>query len=213
MMLRPRVSIAAKLAVMATLLLASPAGAHDATASRSLVLQVDAQGVAGLWDVIERGKRASLQLAMVDLNRDGKLSGKEKAAIATALVYRGMAGVTVRMAGRSLRQSGGMTARLVEGEQRDQSLEAVGLVSYDPMALTESTQVIEVSVGEGYGALGLQVQTLGPWQLVGAEFTKLADDRRGLGAPKTIAPGGTLRFQIERGRELPKVGKATGGTR
>ena len=208
-----RVGIAATLAVTVALLMASPASAHDAAASRSLVLQVDAQGVAGLWDVIERGKRASLQLAMVDLNRDGKLSGKEKAAVATALVYRGMAGVSVRLGSRPLRETAGMTARLVEDEQRNQSLEAVGLVSYEGGALQGPSQVIEVSVGEGYGALGLQVQTLGPWQVVGAEFTRLADDRRGLGAPQTIAPGGTLRFQIERGRELPRVGKATGGTR
>ena len=197
----------------ATLLLAAGAvEAHGGVSSRSLVLQVDAHGVAGLWDVTERGQRVALLLAMFDLNRDGKLSSKEKAAVAASIVQRGMAGVSVAVEGRPLRSGDSLRARVVEGDGRKNSLEAVGLVTYST-PLTADSYAFEVSVGDGYGALGLQLQTLGSWRLAGAEFTKLAEDGRGLGAPQTIAPGGTLRFQIERGKTTPKPVQTVPGGR
>ena len=67
---------------------AVPASAHGGVTTRSLVLQVDDHGVAGMWDVTESGKRASLQVTILDLDRDGRLSNKEKAAVAAVIVQR-----------------------------------------------------------------------------------------------------------------------------
>ena len=208
-----RVAVAATVWMAISVAAPSPGFAHEAEATRSLVLQVDAEGIAGLWDVVQQGKRAALQVAMFDLDRDKKLSGFEKAALAGAFVERGMAGVRIQAGTTVLRPAGSITARLVEDAGRDKSIEAVGLVSYEVTLAGERRWIIEIAVAEGYGNLAVQLQTLGPWRLAGAEFSKLAEDRRGLAAPKTILPGGSLRFEIERGREKPQMGAKAGGNR
>ena len=185
--------------------LASTALAHEKRHQRTLVLQLDSKGLAGLWTMSVSGKQANILHAMHDINRDGQLAPIEQSALARTLVEKALAGVVLEVAGRVIGPSR-IDARLAPREAAAGVLIARGLVEYEMKLAPDAFVPLTIRVKKGYGELSVQIQTLDPWILGSSTRGDLAADGHGLAHGAHLQEGEHMTLEVRRSADNKQPG-------
>jgi hypothetical protein len=179
---------------------AATAMAHDKDVERTLFIQVDDEGLVALWSARSSGQRVELQGKMVDVDRNGKLSDGEQKLLAASLLQKGTAGIHIDYAGQRLTQPKKFEIRLKETPAGAKFVEAMGMASYSALGGDKESLAIEISVAEGYGAVTVQVQTLGERFIGWVNRAMVAPDRKGLTVPIQLKPEQKLKVVVVKGK-------------
>lgn len=183
-------------AIGTAVLMVAPGGldAHTRTPTRAVVLQMDAVGVASLWEAMVPGAPAELMGAIYDVDRDGVFNAREGRALGQVIIAKALNGVRLSWNGEA-----------VNVLSIEALLERDAVAGKPLIALALATLAIEPGQGgvlsltlERGGDLEVQVQGLDDWFLVGTDRGRLASDGRGLAASVTLRAGERIQLVVEK---------------
>lgn len=171
---------------------AVPALAHKLAPSRSLVIQVDDEGAALLWELNAVGAESSVLRQSWDLDRDGTLSGAESAGLALVLLRKAGQGVSVTWDGSAL-EPVGLDPRLNLGTAGSRVLTVMGLAKAKlPSSQPGEQHVLRIALAKATGPVALTVQSQGTWRVIGSSRGTLAADAQGIVGVTQMNAGETL---------------------
>ncbi len=175
--------------------------AHDAPSHRELLLQVDDTATVGVIRYSLVGNEVTALLKTYDLDRDGRLGPKEGRLLASVMAQKAVVGLRLSLGKSPLPWKFVMAD--VEAMGKDaKKISVKGLCEWphsnDASRLRDT---LALEVGQRYGTLHLQMQTLGSWLVKSVSAGSVSTDSRGIKGRLDLASGKKWNATLERKAE------------
>ncbi len=172
------------------------ARAHRKAPQRDLLVQWDKKGTAAVVRYTTSGREAALLCASSDLNRDGHIDTREGRMLALVALKKAVAGLTLNVdKGPVAWDLGAAKWQVARATPEAVEVHAVMEWGADRQAARGR---LGVSVRPGYGSLGVQVQSLDRWRVLGVDRGAVAKDKRGLKRRLHLHSGEALAVELGR---------------